>query len=129
LLVRAPRSAAVLRFLGILCLAGVALAHAVDLGAHVQDAPYLGVLFSGLIAASSGLAIALAAAWRPRFVWSAAVMTSMAAIAGYVVSRTIGLPQIVEHVGEWGEPAGVVALASEAGVVALGLIALARQNP
>jgi hypothetical protein len=128
LLVRAPRGAAVLRFLGVLGLTGVALAHAADLGAHVEDAPYLGVLFCGLIAASSGLAIAVAAGWRPRLTWSAAVTTCAAAIAGYVVSRTIGLPQIADHVGEWGEPAAVVALVCEAGVISLGLTARAMRD-
>ena len=127
-LVRGPRRTAALRLLGIIGLSGVALAHAVDLGAHVQDAPYLGVLFCGLIAASSGLAIALAAAWRPRLTWSTAVTTCAAAIGGYLVSRTIGLPQIADHAGEWGEPAAVVALVSEAGVIALGAMALATSD-
>ena len=128
LLVRAPRRPAGLPLLGIVCLAGVALAHAVDLGAHVESAPYLGALFCGLIAASSGLAIALAVAWRPRLAWSAAVATSVTAIAGYVVSRTVGLPQIEDHVGEWGEPAALAALACEVGVIALGVTALATRR-
>jgi hypothetical protein len=123
-LVRGPRRAAAASFLGILSLAGVAVAHAVELSTHVEDAPYLGVLFCGLIVACSGLAIALATAWRPRTTWAAAVTTSTAAIGAYAASRTIGLPQIADHVGDWGEPTAVAALACEVGVISLGLIAL-----
>jgi hypothetical protein len=124
LLARGSRRAAGIRFLGILGLAGVALTHAVELGAHVEHAPYLGVLFCGLIVSCSGLAIALAAAWRPLTTWAAATATSAAAIGAYAASRTIGLPQIADHVGVWGEPAAVAALACEAAVVSLGLMAL-----
>jgi hypothetical protein len=128
LLVRGPRSAVALRFLAILALAGVALTHAVELGAHVESAPYLGVLFSGLIVTSSGLALALAAAWRPRATWAAAILTSAAAIGAYAASRTIGLPGIGDHVGDWSEPAAIVALACEAGVVSLGFMAFAART-
>lgn len=124
LLARGSRRAAGVRFLGILSLAGVALAHAVELGAHVEHAPYLGVLFCGLIVTCSGLAIALAAAWRPRATWAAASATAAAAIGAYAASRTIGLPQIADHVGVWGEPAAVAALVCEAAIVSLGLTAL-----
>jgi hypothetical protein len=126
LLVHGPRAAVGVRFLAILGLAGVAFTHAVELGAHVESAPYLGVLFCGLIVTCSGLALALAAGRRPRATWAAAVVTCAAAIAAFAVSRTIGLPLIGDHVGEWAEPTAIVALACEAGVVALGLVALTR---
>ena len=124
LLVHGPRSAAALRFLGILGLAGVAVTHAAEVAAHVEAAPYLAVLFCGLIVTSSALAIALAAAWRPRVTWAAAVAACAAAIAAYAASRTIGLPEIGDHVGQWAEPTAIVALACEAGVVSLGITAL-----
>jgi hypothetical protein len=41
------------------------------------------------------------------------------AIAGYVVSRTTGLPNATGDVGNWGEPLGVASLFVEGTVVAL----------
>jgi hypothetical protein len=124
LLARGGRRQAPLRLLGILALAGVAVAHAVDLGAHVDHAPYLAVLFCALIAACALLALALAVEWRTHAAWAAAVAASAGAIGGYVVSRTVGLPGIADHVGDWGEPAAVAAIVCEAAVVALGCFAL-----
>ena len=47
------------------------------------------------------------------------------AILGYVISRTIGLPQIGDDIGNWLEPLGVVAVIAEAtaclSAVAIGL--------
>jgi hypothetical protein len=40
------------------------------------------------------------------------------AIAGYVVSRTTGLPNATGDVGNWGEPLGVASLFVEGTVVA-----------
>jgi hypothetical protein len=124
LLVRAPRRQAALRLLGILGLAGVAIAHALDLGSHAEHAPYLAVLFCGLIATCALLAIALAAGWRPVVAWSGAVAVCAGAIGGYVASRTVGLPQIADHVGDWGEPAAIAALVFEVSVASLGIAAL-----
>jgi hypothetical protein len=124
LLVRGPRRQAALRLLGILGLAGVAVAHAMDLGSHVDHAPYLAVLFCALIATCALLSIALAVRWQPRATWALAVAASAGAIGAFLLSRTVGLPQIADHVGDWGEPAAVAALACEAAVAALGAIAL-----
>jgi hypothetical protein len=124
LFVRGPRRQAALRLLGILGLAGVAIAHALDLGSHAEHAPYLAVLFCALIATCALLALALAAGWRPAVAWSAAVAVCAGAIGGYVTSRTVGLPQIADHVGDWGEPAAIAALVFEVSVASLGLAAL-----
>jgi hypothetical protein len=53
---------------------------------------------------------------------------SAGAIGGFVVSRTAGLPGIADHVGDWGEPAAVAAIACETAVVVLGCFALLRAH-
>ena len=48
------------RALGVICLGGIAVTHLADLPDKSEQAPYMAVLFCGLIAASAGLGIALA---------------------------------------------------------------------
>jgi hypothetical protein len=98
-------------------------AHAAITEDHLQEAFYIGVLFIALELACLVLAVLL-----PRhdttLVWAGVVTTGGLAIAGYVVSRSIGLPQITDDVGRWTDPLGVVAVASESLMVLLGLGAL-----
>jgi multicopper oxidase len=103
-------------------------AHAAITEDHLQEAFYIGVLFIALELACLVLAVLL-----PRhdttLVWAGVVTTGALAIAGYVVSRSIGLPQITDDVGRWTDPLGVVAVASESLMVLLGLGALTVRVP
>lgn len=79
---------------------------------HLIEAPYIGVGFilltvAGLLLAQLLLLADTAAVW----IWTAIV--SAAAVLGYLLSRTVGLPQIRDDVGDWGEPLGIVCLAAE----------------
>src|SRR2546423_1392340 len=40
-------------------------------------------------------------------------------VLGYIVSRTIGLPQITNHVGHWADPWGTASLVVEAALILL----------
>ena len=104
---------------GAFCLIGIAVAHLIDLPGHIQDSPYIAVLFGLLAAASLGLTFLLTRGIRPDLVWPVAGALALGAIIGYVWSRTIGLPQIEDHVGEWREPVGIAALVFEGTLVAL----------
>lgn len=116
-----------LRLIGIACLGGIAVTHAADLGAHIDDATYLAALFCALIVGVAGLSVMLAIAREPAEPWLVAALLSLAAAAGYVMSRTIGLPGLGHHVGDWGEPAALLALGFEALVVLLAVpLALGR---
>ena len=109
--------------LAVACLASVAGSHLADLPHKLEEAPYMAVLFIALIAASLLLAACLLTGrWVPA-AWRAAVVLCALAIVGYVLSRSVGLPQIEDHVGNWLDPWGVVAVTSEAVVIALGLTA------
>lgn len=109
--------------LAVACLASVAGSHLADLPHKLEEAPYLAVLFCALIGASLLLAACLIAGRFVPLAWRAAVVLCALAIAGYVLSRSVGLPQIEDHVGDWLDPWGVVAVTSEAVLIGLGLAA------
>lgn len=99
----------------------VALTHLVDLPHKLEEAPYIAALFIALIAASLGLALVAAAGSRPQAIWTAIGALNATAIAGYLASRSVGLPGIEDHVGDWLDSAGIIALASETLLVSLAL--------
>jgi hypothetical protein len=90
---------------------------------HLREATYIGVLFIVLSAACC-IEAALLVRGDARAVWAAAGAVCALAIAAYVWSRSIGLPQIHDDIGRWTEPLGIVALAAEGLVVLLAAAAL-----
>jgi hypothetical protein len=117
------------RALGIVCLGGIAVTHLMDLPDKVAEAPYLAVMFCGLIATSAVLGIMLAARWQVDLAWATAAIVSALTLTGYVLSRSVGLPQIEDHVGMWWEPAGVASVIFEGAVVVMALRRLRRPVP
>jgi hypothetical protein len=114
-----------IRALGALLLGGVAATHILDLPDKLAEAHYMAALFCGLIVASIALAALLLTGRAIHFAWGAAAGVSVAAIAGYVLSRSVGLPELADHVGRWADPMGIAALVCEAGLVALAVRARA----
>ena len=114
-----------LRTLGIVGLLGIALTHAFELPDKLNESAirYQGILFIALIVGC----VLLAAAARqmpPRAWWSAALALALLPLAGFIVSRTAGLPGGADDVGAWGEPAGIASLAFEALTIVLAARAL-----
>src|SRR2546430_6106558 len=104
-------------------LLGVALIHLIDLPGKMEETPYLGVAFIGVVIASLLLAGGLVV--RPdRTVWLAAGALAAAVFVGYVISRTTGLPAATEDIGNWREPLGLASLFVEGTVVLLALPAV-----
>ncbi len=98
-------------------LVGVAIVHLLDAPGKLEETPYLGVLFLGLIAASL-LVGEVILRGSGTIGWLAGAALAAATILGYVVSRTIGLPGAPEDdIGNWSEPLGMVSLMVEAVVV------------
>jgi membrane protease YdiL (CAAX protease family) len=107
------------RAVGAIGLAGVALIHLLDSLNTFPETPYIGWMYVGLILGS--VAVAGALLLRPdRRVWLAAAALAGSAIAGYVLSRTTGLPASTGDIGDWNEPLGVASLFVEGCVVSLG---------
>ncbi|WP_170133292.1 hypothetical protein [Arthrobacter livingstonensis] len=102
-----------LRALPVVALIVAGAAHIPVIPAHLHEAPYIGVLFIVLTAASFVLAAVLALGDVSVAYFSTAAVMALALLA-YVVSRTIGLPQIGDDIGNWLEPLGVVSVIAEA---------------
>ena len=121
------------RILGAVLLAGVALTHLLDLPDKLSEAHYMAALFCALIITSLYLGAVLLVGSATRFAFVAGAALCAATIAGYVLSRTVGLPQIEDHVGMWADPVGIASLVCEAGVIALaartGALQLVRVAP
>jgi hypothetical protein len=123
-LVRVPHD----RGIAVVCLAAIAVTHLTDLPEKLEEAPYMAVLFCGLIAASAGLGIVFASGRDDAIVWWTAGAVALMPLIGYLLSRSVGLPQLEDHVGDWLSPAGVVSVAAEALLVALSLPHLSRSR-
>ncbi|MGW3658787.1 hypothetical protein ACWD6R_25295 [Streptomyces sp. NPDC005151] len=98
-----------------------------DLPSQLKETLYLGVLFIALIVASLVVAELLLRR-HDRRVWLAAIVLAAAALLGYVVSRSIGLPGATDDIGNWLEPLGLASLFVEGVVVLLGVSALTERS-
>jgi hypothetical protein len=109
-------------------LAGIALIHLLDALGKFQETPYMGWMYIGLMISCVGLAGALLYT-HAREAWAVALALPATAIAGFVLTRTVGLPQAHEDIGNWSEPLGLAALFVEGGVIAVAGYALAALRP
>ena len=101
-------------------------AHVPLIGEHLEEAPYVGLLFVALTVAALTAAVLLVRR-DTATVWGASGMLTLLAIAGFLVSRTVGLPQLGDDVGNWTEPLAFPALAAETLATALAAVVLAHR--
>jgi hypothetical protein len=113
----------VARAAAVVALAGVALIHVLDAPDTFSSAPYKGWLYVGLIAGCLATAWALVHSSDLR-AWAAAAALPAGAVVAFVVSRTLGLPQGADDIGNWTEPLGLASLFVEGTLVALALAVL-----
>ena len=119
----------IVRGIAAIGLAGVALIHLLDLPGKLSETPYMFVLYVALMVSSIALAVALIRTDDTR-VWAAVAVLPALVIVGYVLSRTTGLPQSNDDIGNWSEPLGMASLFVEGSVVTLGsAVLLARRPP
>jgi hypothetical protein len=117
----------VARAIAGVALAGIAVIHLLDLPGKFSEVPYMGWMYIGLIAASLATAFALVRTSDAR-IWKLAVLLPAAAIVGFVLTRTVGLPQATDDIGNWAEPLGMASLLVEGSLVALGAAVLADRQ-
>jgi hypothetical protein len=86
--------------------------------AHLEEAPYVGWGFIVLSAVCIVLAVWILVADGVA-VWLLSAAVCLAAVVAFRASRTIGLPQIRDDIGNWSDPLGFPAVLSETGVVLL----------
>lgn len=90
-----------------------AVAHIPVIEAHLTEAPYIGVGFC-TVGHRRHRARCAPADRRHTPVWACTLAVAALALVGYLLSHTIGLPQIGGDIGNWGEPPGIVAIVCEA---------------
>ena len=108
----------VARAIAVVALAGIALIHVLDAPGTFQGTAYKGWLYVALISGCVLTAGVLIRRGDPR-AWAAGAMLASGAIVAFVVSRTIGLPQGADDIGNWTEPLGMASLFVEGGLLAL----------
>ena len=96
----------------VIALLATALIHFVEAPDAFSEATYKGVLFvaNGIGAMVAAVGI-LRGAWS--WGWVLGLLMAGGAIAGYVASRTVGLPGIPAEPDAWLEPWGVASLLAE----------------
>ncbi len=96
----------------------VGLIHTLDLQSKFHETPYLGVAYVALIVASVVAAGGVLMGSDQRWM-SAAALVALTPMVGYVLSRSIGLPDANGDIGNWLEPLGVASLFVESAVLVL----------
>jgi hypothetical protein len=99
-------------------LAGIGVIHAVDAVGKWSETRYMFWMYMALIAASVVTAAAVLLS-RSRLPLLGATGLAASAALGYVLSRTTGLPNATEDIGNWTEPLGLASLFVEGSVIAL----------
>jgi hypothetical protein len=104
-------------------LAGVALIHLLDAPGKFAETPYMGWMYIALMAGCLVVAADLVVRGS-RMAWAGAVVLPLSALVGFTLTRTVGLPQAHEDIGNWGEPLGMASLFVEGCLVAFSAAAL-----
>jgi hypothetical protein len=105
-------------------LAGIALIHLLDSIGKWSETRYLFWMYIALMVGSLVTAGAVLFT-RSRLSWLAAAGVAASALIGFIVNRTVGLPNAMEDIGNWTEPLGLASLFVEGAVVAVSLAAFA----
>lgn len=114
-----------LRWLAAATLVASGIVHIPVIPMHLEEAPYIGYLFIALTAVCFALAAAVLLV-DSMLVWAAGGVVTALAVIAYVLSRTVGLPQIEDDIGNWTEPLGIAAITAESLTVLLAVVALRR---
>jgi hypothetical protein len=108
----------VLHWLAILLILETGLLHIMTAQAEYEEAAYMGYLFAANFFGS--LLAAFAIYHRQRWGWFLGLAIAAGSIAGYVYSRTLGMPGM--NVEEWFSPYGVISLTVEGAYVLIFLL-------
>jgi hypothetical protein len=121
------------RTLTIVGLSAIGLIHLLDSVGTYSETRWLFWAYVALMAAT--IIVGGALLHRPDARWfAAAALLAAAAIAGFILSRTTGLPGADDDIGAWTEPLGLASLWVEGAVLAtssyaLALVAATRPAP
>ncbi|MGH7867245.1 MAG: hypothetical protein ACREP9_06320, partial [Candidatus Dormibacteraceae bacterium] len=98
----------------VLCLA-VTVIHIIDQGGltALKDPAYIGYLYYALEIAGVLTALLLVTRRLLPIAWLIAIGVAVGPIFGYVTTRSVGLPNYTDDIGNWTEPLGLISLATE----------------
>jgi hypothetical protein len=111
------------RAVGIVGLAGIALIHLLDAVSKYGETRYVFFLYMVLMA-STLTAAAVLLRVDSRSAWSMAVVATAATLIAYVLSRTTGLPQASQDIGNWSDSLGLASVFVESCTLLLGVYKL-----
>ncbi len=117
----------VARAAAVIALGGVALIHLLELQGKLAEVAYLGVGYIALIVGCVAAA-AMLVHRNSRAGWMLAGGVALATLIGYSATRTVGLPQSTDDIGNWLEPMGLASLFVEGTVVLLSAYALSQRT-
>ena len=103
---------------GILSIAAIGLIHLLEVPDELEEATYLGLLF--LANCGAAVVAAIGIYRNDRWGWILGAVLAAGSFAGYVVSRTVGLPGM--EVEDWLQPSGVLAMLAEGLFIGLWLM-------
>ena len=111
------------RYLLVPALLAAAAAHLPVIREHLEEAPYMGVLFIVLTGACILLAAALIS-FDTGLAYALTVVTCALAVVGYAATRLVEFPMLADDVGNWLEPLGLVSITTESLAALLAVFAL-----
>lgn len=118
---------------GVVVAAALALAiagiHVMDQGGllGLKDPAYLGWGYRSLEVAAVVCAVLLLSG-RRRLGWLLALAVAAGPLAMITISRSVGLPNATDDIGNWFETLGVAAMVVEASLIVIALTALATSS-
>lgn len=120
LIAAAPQIA--VRLVGALLALAVSAVHVADQGGiTILSSPHwMGWSFRLIEVGGIATALVLLVPWSAWLGWAAGVLLGLGPFAGYIVSRSVGVPGDHADIGNWGYWVGTVSLVVEAALVVLG---------
>jgi len=117
-----PSNSKLISWAGIALIIAVGLIHLIGAPDSFDDATYKGILFlaNGVGALIAAYGIGSGKRWG----WVLGLLVAAGALAGYVASRTIGMPGLPAEPDAWLEPMGVLSMLTEGLFSALALWSL-----
>ena len=112
---------------GIGLLAVIGAVHLLYAHGYYLFVAYVGVLFYATTAGAATAAVGLVVPGARIWGWRLGVLLAASALAGYVASRTTGLPMF--PVLPWQDPFGLISVAAEALFTVIGVAMLRAATP
>jgi hypothetical protein len=109
------------RLVGVGLLAAIVVIHVIDMAGKFEETPYLGVGYVLLIAGcaiAAGLLLS-ADADHHTLGWLLGGGLAALTLLGFVLTRTVGLPQATDDKGNWNEALGVWSMLTEGLMIVL----------